>query len=169
MGQFFHVDREMRHLCPGYSIKLKHFTSSGHPEAAAYLNKLYPNGVSRFGWSYLSGLVPQLQRVLVEREMICEEIRLAGYPHRPSRFASIFACESLSDARALRENLGSPNATIWVVEWEFSFRADMHLLQVKSLKEMPEAVHRYWSGESSTVPFWECLLAPPVTVIEVAG
>jgi hypothetical protein len=169
MARFYHVDREVRHLRQGYRLVLKTFASVDQTEGVAYINGLYPNGVSRFGASYISGLVPDHQRVLVKREIICEEIRLTDYPHRPSRFASVFACENLADAQELRETFGSPNAIIWVVECENSFRADMHHLQVGSLQELPKAVHRYWNGESGGAPFWECLLSPPVTVLEMVG
>jgi hypothetical protein len=169
MQRFFHVDREWTKLRPGFNLILKPFRSGDRAEDVAYLNEVYPNGVSRFGATFLSGLVPPHLQVLVERELICEHIRSQSYPERPSRFASVFACENEADARSLMANFKSPDAVIWEVECHLSFACDMHLLQVASLDEMPDSAHRYWRGEVSKTPFMEHLLTPPVRVIRAIG
>lgn len=92
MREFYQLDRDGNSLRPGYRFVLKVFDNPDQPDEIAYLKSLYPDGLSSFGWTNIEGRVPERQRVLVERERICESIRLSDYSHRPSRFTSIFAC-----------------------------------------------------------------------------
>lgn len=100
-------------------------------------------------------------------ELFFESIRLMRYPDRPSRFQSFFALENLNDAQELRSIFRAVEASIWMVEANQYFKADMNLLKFgqNGLSALTN-VNMYWLGESSNNPMWEVLLQPPIKLLE---
>ncbi len=138
-------------------------------ETVAYIHGLYPDGISNHGYIFACGHAdPGPVR---DRERILEDIRQAYYPHLPSRFACYFACESLEDARRFqlagkRGDKKWENAIIWKAEAEKFFRADMNWLTPRFHLDAAGNAHRYWRQVAHPSPSWECLLTPPVTIME---
>ncbi len=139
-------------------------------ELQAHVNHLFPHGVSSHGSSYfLTGSrCSNVTNPLIE--LVFEYVRRGCFPDRPSRFECLFACESLEQARVFREQYG--NGSIWKVQCDNVFRADMALLALgqESILLTSYHAHRYWSGLTgySRQPFWEWLLVPPIRVLERA-
>ena len=159
----------MNCLLPGMFIQLHRFASEIEPEAAISLNALYPQGVSRFGAAILSGRTMNLSDLVREREQRLEEIRLSDYPNCPSRFTTVFACLSVEEAQEFRRRVGSQEAKIWKLEGLHYSVKDMSFLQDRPPMALEKDGHRYWQGHASNAPFWECLVTPPVKVIEIVG
>jgi hypothetical protein len=78
---------------------------------------------------------------------------------------SVFALERVSEAQRLMAKVG--NGTIWEVEADAVFRADMELLSLlDGMAALSFRAHHYWSGTTfMPQPLWELLLAPPVRVL----
>ena len=171
MARFFHLDRRGA-LSPGDQLTLTRIKDDGTPQAAE-LARMYPYGVSRFGLACL-WRGTKMSEVVRLRELSLEGIRLEYYPHRPSRFASFFACRTAEEAIALRAEMTCEDKSIWLVECNAFVTLDMtfmnympRYLPAAIPKSWQEKFHRYWSGESSENPKWECLLTQPVTVLGV--
>jgi hypothetical protein len=133
--------------------------------------QLFPGGVTRFGLEYLAGgpLLPEKGISDAEIDLLFEFIRRAEFCERPSRYQSIFACESIEDARSFRD-ASRVKAAIWEVEGEVAFRADHNLLHLSGTAlEVVARARRYWRGEQGVSPLWELLLRPPVTIIQQVG
>jgi hypothetical protein len=171
--QFYHLDRNARSLKPGFVLPLYRasFVDTWTPEEAAYFHELYPDGLSNFGLHYY-GLDPAIPGPVRLREKVLEQIRCNDFPHLPSRFTAYFACESVEDALRLRDQgllydgRLNADALIWKVEAAEWFRADMDLFRAVSLNRSLPVIYDYWRQVRGQSPFWECLLNPPVTVIE---
>jgi hypothetical protein len=104
-----------------------------------------------------------------EIDLLFEFIRRVEFPTCPSRYQSIFACESLEDAQAFRDEHRA-GAAIWEVEGKVAFRADHQLLDLSgTAMDVVERARRYWRGEPGGSPEWELLLKPPVTVVRRVG
>lgn len=144
----------------------------------AHVDYWFPAGVTSHGERYLLRPAPA---TLFDPsvELTCELIRRAEFPCLPSRFQSLFGCETVADAHAFlaRFGEGCPKAQIMEVETESKpFRADMRCLDIRgSILVMAYGARRYWKqhandlgsfpGADGTAPFWELLLPPPVRVL----
>jgi hypothetical protein len=170
---FYHVDRDPEQfLQPGAVMALRRFDFKDKPEETAHLNERYPNGIGRWGLSIIRGLIPP--GWLLDREITLENVRSATYPFCPSRFATVFACHSIEDAEQLRgrrfgDGADWRDARIWIVEAAAWFRADMSIFHYWVNTNLEGGAHAYWSQEISPNPFFEYLLTPPVTLLEVVG
>jgi hypothetical protein len=104
-------------------------------------------------------------------EMIVELVRRLEFPERPSRYTSVFAYATVAAAADFRGRCGQPDDPVWRVgAGGATHEADARHV---NLEPMPLAVVgralRYWRGEFDPDPEpWqqECLLTPPVEVIE---
>jgi len=137
-------------------------------ELQAHVNHLFPRGVSSHGNSYFLNGSRRSDIASPLIELVFEYVRRGCFPDRPSRFECLFACESLEQASVFRERHG--NGSIWKVQCDNVFRADMGLLALgqESILLTSYRAHRYWSGLAgySAQPFWERLLVPPIRVLE---
>jgi len=167
-------------------------------ELQAHIDALFPSGVSELGNRYF--LCSQMSADFVNEaikfldtcesldqakreiesalsnsriatiEILFEYVRRSCFPDKPSRFTSVFAWETLDQARAFRKRYGE--GPIWEVECdERPFRADMNLVTLgKSVLTLSYSAHRYWSGlpgiNADVPPWWEVLLTPPVRVLQ---
>jgi hypothetical protein len=142
-------------------------------EFKEYKASLFPDGLSKHGETYLHNLYkstgPDMKYLPNEYfiETVFDLIRRLKYPERKSRFLSIFGCLSLEDAQEIRTNIFNGNGSIYKVTCEKYFKADMSLLrQCSSIIGIQIIAEKYWAGLSSTTPFWEILMEPPVAIIE---
>ncbi len=142
-------------------------------ETERKLNSLFSNGISYHGKQYLldqclpvydnaqKAYFPHMPMI----ELIFELTRQIKFNDKPSRFESIFGCETLEEAKQFRQNRRNNNFKIYKVSAESYFKADMHLLSATSIAGNMVLAEKYWNGESSKNPFWEILMKPPVKIL----
>lgn len=166
MTRYFTVDRE-RKLAPCQLITLVRYNDVSPRELQTHVSNLFPQGVTSHGECYLLRGQTPANGVNAVIELLFEYVRRSQFPGCPSRFQSLFACKSLSDAEAFKTQYGTPESLIWEVEANNAFKADMKLLTLQgSLLTLSYNAVRYWSSlPSDANPFWEFLLIPPVSVI----
>ena len=173
----FTVDRAAT-LAPGMMIEPLRHTDVQPQVLQDHVDALFPNGVTQHGNNYFLAGNQAATTVNPSIELLFEYVRRAAYPTAPSRFESVFACETLDDARAFRASpvWGNPAAAIFEVETESAaFRVDMTCLTLQgSILVASYLANRYWRQEPSelhlfggpqTPPSWEVLLSPPVRVV----
>ncbi|RLC64268.1 MAG: DUF2441 domain-containing protein [Chloroflexi bacterium] len=165
MTKFYTVDR-CGTLRAGLAIELVRYTDIKPPELQIHVDEMFPGGVSSHGERYFLKAQQSPKLASPSTEILFEYVRRALYPHRPSRFQSVFAFESKDQAIIFSQKFGSGDEPIWEVEAKESFRGDMNLLTTgPSILVWSYFANKYWKGEPGTDPFWEVLLVPPVHVI----
>ena len=168
MANFYTVDRTSR-LEENQIINLIRYNDVEPPELQSHVDEMFSHGVTFHGEHYFLKNSSQAKLASPNIEILFEYVRRSQYPypHRPSRFQSFFACESVDVAKIFRERYGSSDASIWEVEAQDSFRADMNLLIIgnKSILVYSYFAHLYWRGETKSDPLWENLLVPPVKIV----
>jgi hypothetical protein len=165
MAKFYTVDRHGS-LRKGLIVQLQRYTDVNPPELQAHVDHLFPDGVSSHGEYYFLKNSSHPKLASPNIEVLFEYVRRAFYPHRPSRFQSFFAFQHMSEAEAFRNAYGDPANRIWLAEAPVAFVADMRLLTTgTSILVYSYFAHKYWEGEASPDPIWECLLLPPVRVV----
>jgi hypothetical protein len=178
MNSYFHFDRIGNYLHPGCQLMLRSVKSEWDSDASG-LNASFPQGLSQFGLACVCSNTPPKPKEVVYRELLLEEIRRQHFPHRPSRLESLFACRSAEEAVAMQREMKCKDAALWEVECEDAFICDMKFANIMPIsldtlsRRAKEAwmvqLHRYWRGEASANPLWECLLPLPVVVIRRHG
>lgn len=178
MPDYFHVCRVqvpapgvIPSPTPGSTLDRVAATPPLAPGSDDEIRRLFPAGMTSHGQQYVAGWPAPEAQPSWAVEAFFEAVRRAEYPDRPSRFESIFAFETVADARAFVGGfrLGTPCA-IYRVKGDAGHRANMSLLRLLGLPiayAFALAGH-YWRGERGPAPeLWEVLLAPPVEVLEV--
>lgn len=167
MGRFFHVDRNDA-LSVGQTLALEVHRDIDPPFLQKHVDGLFPDGVTLHGDRYLLDAGSNLQVINPTLELVWEYARRTHRPDAPSRYQSVFAWETLTDAERFRVEYGIPQAVIWEVEAHEAFRADMHLLAGHTALLASHCAVRYWNGEANfdVAPLWELLLRPPVQVLQ---
>lgn len=171
--RYYHVDR-LSTLTEGQIIQLVKWDDIDPPELQNQADILFPDGVSYHGNCYMLSSDWALQSNPNNRdpktiEIIYEYIRRSNFTDKPSRFQSFFALNTMDQVKRFKDKYDIHNSSVWVVESDSVFKADMNLL---SLGSSPLActylAHKYWQGEAGfdPNPFWEYLLKLPVTVLE---
>lgn len=166
MGLYFTVDRN-RTLKEGQLIDLAKYSDVTPPELQTHADFLFPDGVTSHGeYYFLRGERPA-KGVNEVIELLFDYVRKSYFPSCPSRFQSVFAFKTIDQALHFKNNYGNPDSTIYEVESDKAFRADMRLLTLQgSLLLLSYDAHKYWQGIScGDDPIWEYLLSPPVKVI----
>lgn len=95
------------------------------------------------------------------KEELFEEIRLAGYPHRPSRLKTLYVFDDFTLVqRALIEWF--PNKNKIVHECRILLGSNTHKADTEWLNGLPEQwpgnAKRYWEGAMTETPFPEVLV-----------
>jgi hypothetical protein len=164
MNQFYSLDRKGL-LLDGKEIGLVRWSDVDPPMLQEHLDSLFPDGVSNHGDRHLvtenaaTDLEPNI-------ELVFEYVRRAQFPHRPSRYQSVFACRTVEDVVLFRNEFGQPSDSIWLLEADDAFDTDMRFLTLGgSALVVSWFAQRYWQGDESDMPLRECLLVPPVTVV----
>lgn len=136
---------------------------------SGFLTNSYPSGISRHGQNYIEN--PRCCFNIREGalELYFEEVRKACYPDKPSRFESMFCCESIDDALRMAKGFGAPNASIYEVEVKSNYhRGNMALLD-NSFSILATSYHAnaYWRGDELNIgktTFWEIVAQLPVQI-----
>ncbi|CAL8480969.1 hypothetical protein [Caballeronia sp. S22] len=186
MATFYTIDR-LGTLRPGLTVELSrefencqfHTTHDGpsRAELESHLRELFPEGLTSHGKFYLLNhqlanptwtpgvaggpLVPVSPMI----ELIYELVRRSDFPSRPSRYASMFALETIEEAVKFRQR-AQWQGRILEVEPTSMFRADMNQLKIGA-SGIAGLLHakRYWEGTASQAPIWEYLLQGPIRVL----
>jgi hypothetical protein len=166
MARYFTLDRA-KTLKAGQRIDLVRYGDVTPPELQTHVNSLFPQGVTSHGERYLLRAETPANGVNSVIELLFEYVRRSQFPKCPSRFQSIFACKTIEEAEAFKNQHGTPDSLIWEVEASKGFRVDMKFLTLQgSLLILSYNAARYWEGlPSDANPFWEFLLTPPVKVV----
>lgn len=99
-------------------------------------------------------------------ELVFELVRKASFPSMPSRFQSVFAFETLSEAQNFKANNSKYPSLIYLVEGQRSVKLDMSLLKIGFNAAVGILLaEKYWSGQQSEIPEWEVLIQPPIKII----
>lgn len=118
----------------------------------------YPVGAHKPAGTYGAAIrVASSQETVADPlgEHLRERIRLESYPHKPSRFASTFVCETLDDALEYRQNWGRKGA-IYRVRF-LDPNAPVHKVCLSAFR-MPTTPHEP-PADVSAHEFWR---NPPV-------
>jgi hypothetical protein len=141
-----------------------------------HLMNIFPDGLSMHGWNYLKhrhtfGTVPNfVHETVYLTEMNLEYVRRSFFNDQPSRFQSIFACNTVNDATIFRSNFGLPDNNIYEIECEQFRKFDMNLIFLGTQNITGSFLaHKYWSGESGKNPFWEYIVGLPIKVSKKVG
>ncbi|MEI9899703.1 MAG: DUF2441 domain-containing protein [Hyphomicrobium sp.] len=108
--------------------------------------------------------------VMLARELIMEQIRLAEFPDAPSRQTCLFACETLQEARYWRTRIGELNSSVCSLRVEgWIHRCDARLLLADSepLSVTMDQARQYWRGERGANAEIETLFAGQAVVTAV--
>ena len=136
------------------------------PELQIHVDEIFPDGVSKHGDQYFLNNNQLATIASPSIEIIYEYVRRASHLDKPSRFQSFFACGSELEALNFRQQYGKETDSIWLVEAEEYFMADMNLLKINhSILVISYFANKYWKGEHNDNPFWEILLKPPILVV----
>ncbi len=142
----------------------------------SHANIIFNNGASKHAENYFLNLSINLtnsdEKYSAIIEILLEERRKSNFPDKPSRFQSLFACESIKDAAWFRGYSRSPiNTPIFEIHSTAnSHRGDMNLLNMNCPPlELSRRLNLYWCGETDILwdgysPFWEILIQLPATV-----
>lgn len=162
---FYTVDRKGT-LFEGQLCSLVKHTDVEPPVLSEYVNELFPEGVSSHGERYFLQNQSQVMIVSPMLELLFEQVRRAAFSDRPSRFQSMFALETLTEACRFQSQFGS--GSIYKVNADVVFRGNMNFLNAgNSILATSWFANQYWKGEPGLQePFWEFLLKCPVKVGE---
>jgi hypothetical protein len=137
-----------------------------------HLQTIFPEGLSMHGWKYAKerhthGTRPNFSHnVSCLAEMNFEYVRKGFFADKPSRFQSMFACESIEEAKIFKEKFGNVDNKIYEIEGRESLRVDMSLILLGTQNVTGSFLaHKYWRGEAGTNPFWEHIVKLPVQVL----
>lgn len=173
---FFTLDRQ-RTLNSGMKIELAD-PYCPIVSLQTHASSLFSDGVSRHAnnlfFNYHINLVSSEERFGAMIEILLEERRKSHFPEKPSRFQSLFACESVKEAAWFRGFSQFPLDTpIFQVNSSSNYhRGDMNLLNMNCTPvEISQRLDLYWRGETTKIhegyqPFWEVLVPLPVTIGE---
>ncbi|HGJ5855346.1 MAG TPA: hypothetical protein ACHBZ9_16855 [Arsenophonus nasoniae] len=173
MSTFFTLDR-LGVLQAGMNINLIPIESN-LSELQSHISELFGLNISHHGnFHFLNtqiNLVRSNDSCSQIIEMLLEERRKAKYPYKPSRFKSMFACESTEDALWFCGKSGAPVCTpIFEISSSYFHRGDMNLLNMDcSPIELSHRLDLYWQGETKQLyheyfPFWEIVIPLPACI-----
>lgn len=132
------------------------------------VTSLFPHGVSKHGDGYFLSANAKAGKIDYSIDWGLEFYRRAMRPKAPSRYESIFACETLSGAKFFRSQYRNPNAPIYEVKADENLihRGDMALLDnSNSCLVYTYQIEHYWAGTTyNQQPFWEILIPLPATI-----
>ncbi|WP_143546322.1 hypothetical protein [Rhodococcus sp. 14-2496-1d] len=153
---FFHVDRRGTLANTGGVIDL-----NGGLSEHGRQYQLNEPAVGSVVWNGSSANIVSTNLAI---ENFWELYRHTMHPGLPSRFQSLFAFTSITDARGFATNIGgAPICELSVPTGAVIHRGDMDWLKAGNFAFMLDCAHKYWTGQPMTAtPTWEVLLALPV-------
>lgn len=129
----YHLDK-LGSLAPGQRLRIPYddlyHSQSIDPFVRDAMYRVFPDGLSRFGYSVLSAVYTQADIGLQTQELLLELVRCRFFPSLPSRLQSFFAAPSISSIRrtwlsALRSD--TRRSRVYACEASRVYRADAAL------------------------------------------
>src|SRR5688572_8640108 len=109
-------------------IRYDDVRSSDVPDLQEHVDNLFPEGFTSHGEFHFLRGDRQAGDTDSAIELLFEYVRRSHFPDRLSRFQAFFGTTSLRAAHIFRETFGQQSDSIWEVEAEDVFEADMSLL-----------------------------------------
>lgn len=167
MKKFYTFDRAGT-LRPGDELNLYESRVDNEP-FKSFIDSLFPQGISQHGRQYLENHRCLFDSKDGSLELYFEEVRKAHFPCVPSRFESIFCCETVEDATDMSMQFKSEDAPVYEILVMGGYhRANMGLLNnMGSILAVSQRAHDYWRGGegcTGSQPIWEILAKLPVRV-----
>ncbi len=164
----YHVDR-LNTLQVGQYVQMSNLPMPTQALAKT-LEELYPDGISRHGFSYLVD-PDKYMYINTNIEQMFELYRQLYFPDKPSRFQSFF-CFVTPDQAIEFYNLNSckhSEAKILKIDTGDSkiHIGDMNLLKGNTILQSHDNAMRYWSGDLTPTSIQEALVALPVKVVDL--
>ncbi|WP_026021227.1 hypothetical protein [Paenibacillus senegalensis] len=170
----FHFDRTMQYKA-GDVIDLNQLNDIQPPALGEIVSERYPEGMSRQGSVYYASQGNELDEKkvrLMHIENVFEYERRLHFPHRTSRFQSVFASRELSVVKIWGDELDFPfGKRLWEIEFDPSNYIELDaawlIFDYKNPSFLTAAYYaqKYWSGEFSNSPKPELLIKPPIRFI----
>lgn len=171
--KYFSVDRR-GYYAEGNRIDLEPNPDPQGNEIIAHVNKMYPSGFSRHGVQYLRNppapAWTPIDHQSAHLELLLEACRKSHFPHKPCRYQSMFACETIGEALQFRASHGMATDPVFeVMPQSGAHRGDMAILALSSSAAAQDhRLHLYWEGKTLDIPGyvarWEYVLPLPVLV-----
>lgn len=175
--KYYSVDRRGVYA-EGKRIMLEPNPDPGGNDIHAHINRMYPDGFSLHGAAHYRNVPPpartaeEAQRAYTSAllDYMLEACRKGHFPEKPSRYQSMFACESIEDAVRFRASHGKESDPIFELAPEaVVHRGDMALYTMApTMAGLDHRLHLYWQGETLEISGhptqWEHVLALPVSV-----
>jgi hypothetical protein len=172
MKTFYTVDRAGA-LFDGAVIDIVKHDDISPKNLQIHVDSLFPNGVSSHGDRYFLKNDSHGQITSAAIELLFEYVRRANFSGLPSRFESLFACETIEDALKFRSYFGKPSDSIFeVFSDRTSFKGNMALLDNNQTSLVCSYfADEYWNGNQGPLTgcFWEVLLELPVKIGKQIG
>lgn len=174
MSLYYSLDRRGLYRTGG-DFNLVSLESPSQP-MTPQASEQFASGISMHGFTYFIGpgihFSNPTNNASAAIEYALELIRQLRYPEKPSRFLSMFGCETLDEVKHFRGFYRSPlNTPIYEVHSDNNcHKGDMNLLNPGCpLQEFDRRMNAYWQGESYSlhqdyVPFWEIVIPLPATI-----
>ena len=133
------------------------------------ISREFGGGISAHGQAYLlaNGVGDKAELKVLRStvmEIVWELVRRKDFPQLPSRCVSIFGCETIQDAEAFGVRYAGTGPIFEVLANRY-YRLDMNWLEWASpVAQLWSRAYNYWSGTSSSKPFWEYVVPLPTKV-----
>lgn len=156
---------------PGDHVTPKHYDDIRPLEMATLVEQLFPHGVAPQGEKYLLNVDAKMSTADIAIDWCLEFYRRSCYPDKPCRFTSLFACDSIAQAKQFKAQYGLPEHKIFClpnINLTRCHRGDMAMLHIDTTAlEFTYLIDNYWQGQpGDDVPFWEYVVPLPVTIGE---
>ncbi|EAX8473359.1 hypothetical protein FRN05_22300 [Salmonella enterica subsp. enterica] len=141
----------------------------------------FSSGISMHGLTYFIGagihFSNRNNNASAAIEYALELFRRLHFPDKPSRFVSMFGCETIDEVKHFRGTSKSPLSTpIYEVHSDSNcHKGDMNLFNPGCpLCEFDRRMYAYWRGETYSLhegyePFWEMIIPLPATIGQQAA
>lgn len=179
MTLYYSVDRR-RLFRQGETLELIKQDLSKFP-MTSQCEEQFSAGISPHGFTYFLGhgihFSNPTNRADAAIEYALELLRQQRYPEKPSRFTSMFGCETLDEAKHFR---GASNSTLNTPIYEvhsdlICHKGDMNLFSPGcALHEFDRRLNAYWQGKTYSLrdgyePFWEVVIPLPATISQMVS
>lgn len=168
----FHIDR-LGHLEAGMTLALQNIEKIIGGQVGGLLAARHPSGLSQHGITYMASKQQEVTRGNTQIESMLEYERILHFSGLPSRFESLFACDTEENLRLWLQKLKGPTKPmIWEIDIEHKnfLLLDTSLINFNNQPLIHATLmsHQYWSGHFSASPLPELLVQLPVTIVRQA-
>lgn len=139
---YYHLERERPRLYEGLVLddSQRQRADARFPEA---LDKFVPSVLSQHGWKYVADGAPHKD---YGTELVFEMVRLAQFPHHPSRLSSLFCMASREELDMFRDKENVTPDNEWEIHAEPAPGFDIAWVGGSSFVDAYKRAESYWSG-----------------------